>query len=372
MKILVTESQYFKLILEQQTEIDFPEEIIVRYTDFRPDTNKQKTFVYINGVNSDDLKTIKELKEGGDNTIVKLVNLHTNEVIDFSINEINLTKASGAPYITIDKFESIKNELITHEIKLDENFLKKSSSGFPKFMTETLYNLYPSNIGKNSFIDGNGVCNSEDGLINIQGTNVPGQTWSILNYFDTNPMVIRKLIEWYMNGVFDDNVTPNNVTIDEFGKWLTSNSNSLFKQGKYFQELVGINLKSYDSGTKTENLTIKKLTEDPFNIDLKNIKQFCSGSKQDRFDGKDLEIILPSGTKHAQVKPLCNMKYDDVTDTYTVSTYQMKDYKRKPIDYIIFTSGKELIIFENKNYVVSKNTNWMVVFKNPPLTNPFR
>jgi len=366
MKILVTEGQYFKLILEQQVEIDFPEEITVRYTDFRPDSNKQKTFVYINGVNSGDLKTIKELKEGGDNIIVKLVNLHTNEVFYFSINEINLTKASGVPYITMDKFESIKNELITHEIKLDENFLKKSSSGFPKFMTETLHNLYPSNIGKNSFINGNGVCNSEDGLINIQGTNVPGQTWSILNYFDTNPMVIKKIIEWYMNGIFDYNVTPKNVTIDEFGKWITFNSNSLFKQGKYLQELVDINFKSYDSGTKTENLTIKKLTSEPFNINPKNIKQFCSGSKQDRFDGKDLEIILPSGTKYAQVKPLGGVKYDEVTKTYTIYSYHMKNYKNKPLDYIIFTSGKEILIFENKNYKVENNH--YVIFSGQPLT----
>jgi hypothetical protein len=367
MKILVTESQYFKLILEQQVEIDFPEEIIVRYTDFRPDTNKQRTFVYINGINSDDLKTIKELKEsGGENIVVKLANVHTNELIDFSINEINLTKASGAPYITIDKFESIKDELITHEIKLDENFLKKSSSGFPKFMTETLYNLYPSNIGKNSFINGNGVCNSEDGLINIQGTNVPGQTWSILNYFDTNPMVIRKLIEWYMNGIFDNNVTPTDVTIDEFGKWLTFNSNLLFKQGKYLQELVDINLKSYDSGTKTENLAIKKLTESPFSINPNNIKQFCSGSKQDRFDGKDLEITLPSGIKHAQVKPLGSIKYDDVTKTYKIYSYHMKNYKSKPLDYIIFTNGKEIVIFENKNYKVENNHH--VIFSGQPLT----
>jgi predicted RNA-binding protein with RPS1 domain len=367
MKILVTESQYFKLILEQQTEIEFPEEIIVRYTDFRPDTNNQRTFVYINGINSNDLKTIKELKESGENIIVKLANVHTNEVIDFSINEINLTKASGTPYITIDKFNSIKDELINHEIKLDENFLKKSSSGFPKFMTETLFKLYPNNIGKNSFINGNGVCNSEDGLIDIQGTNVPGQTWSILNYFDTNPMVIKKLIEWYMKGIFDNDMTPTEVTIEEFGKWLTFNSDNLFKQGKYLQELVDLNLKSYDSGTKTENLTIKKLTESPHNINPNNIKQFCSGSKQDRIDGKDLEITLPSGTKYAQVKPLGNVKYNEDTKTYEVYSYQMKNYKNKPLQYIIFTNTKEMVIFENKNYKVEEKHK--AIFTSPPLTN---
>jgi len=365
MKILVTESQYFKLLLEQQMEIDFPDEIIVRFTNFNPDTKNQRTFVYINGINPEDLKKIKEIKESGGDTTIKFANVLTNEVIELPINKIQFTKSTGAPYIVNTDYDEIKKDLITHNIKLDENFLKKSASGFPKFMTETLHTLYPNNIGKNSFIDGNGVCNSEDGLINIQGTNVPGQTWSILNYFDTNPMVIRKLIEWYMSGIFDGNKTPEIVSIVEFGEWLTTNASTLFKQGKYLDELVNINLKSYDSGTKTENLTIQKLTEEPFNIDPKNIKQFCSGSKQDRIDGKDLEIITPSGTKHAQVKPLGSIKFDEETNTYTIYSYHMKNYKSKPIDYIIFTNAKQILIFENKNYTVENNH--YVIFKSSPL-----
>lgn len=31
MKILLTESQYFKLLLEQQTKIEFPDDITVRF-----------------------------------------------------------------------------------------------------------------------------------------------------------------------------------------------------------------------------------------------------------------------------------------------------------------------------------------------------
>ena len=352
MKILVTESQYFKLLLEQQTEIEFPDDITVRFTDFNPDTKNQRTFVYINGINQNDIDKLMELKNTSPRAIVKLANVLTNEVIKFPIEKIHFTKSSGKPYILIMDYDEIKGELLTHNIKLDENFLKKSSSGFPKFMTETLYKLYKSNIGKNSFINGNGICNSEDGLINIQGTNVPGQTWSILNYFDTNPMVIKKLIEWYMNGIFDNNNIPQDVSIVNFEDWITFNSTTLFKQGKYLQELVDINLKSYDSGTKTENLTVQKLTEPPFNINPKDIKQYCSGSKQDRLDGKDIEIVLPSGIKHAQVKPLGSIKFDEETNTYTVYSYQMKNYSKKPLDYIMFTNAKQIIIFNNKNYKV--------------------
>ena len=147
-------------------------------------------------------------------------------------------------------------------------------------------------VGKNSFIGGIiGICDSENGLINIPNTNVPGQTWSILNYFDTNPMVIKKLIEWYMQGLFNDNNIPTDMTIESFKKWIKDNSQNLFKDGNYLKELVTINLKSYDNGSLSENIAIEKLTKSPYNIKREDIKQFCSGSKQDRNEGKDIEIM---------------------------------------------------------------------------------
>ena len=45
----------------------------------------------------------------------------------------------------------------------------------------------------------------------------------------------------------------------------------------------------------------------------------------------------------------------------------MKNYKNKPLDYIIFTNSKKMLIFDNKNYKVEDNH--FVIFKNPPLTN---
>lgn len=373
MKILITENQYYRVLLEQQMELDFPEEndlpeeTIIKYNNFNPGGTNQRNFVYINGIQSEDITKIKELKDSGTNEIVKLINRDTDEVIELPINKIQLTKATGAPYIFSTDYEELIPDLLTHEIKLDENFLKKSASGFPKFMTETLHKLYPSNLGKNSFINGNGVCNSEIGLINIQGTNIPGQTWSILNYFDTNPMVIRKLIDWYMDGIFNNGKTPKNVSIITFGDWLTNNATTLFKNSKYFDELVSINLKSYDSGTKTENITVKKLVEPPHNFSPKDIKQFCSGSKQDRIDGKDLEIVTPSGVKYAQVKPLGSITFNQENNTYTVHSYHMKNYRNKPIDYIIFTNSKEIVIFENKDYVVENNH--YAIFKSAPVTS---
>jgi hypothetical protein len=371
MKILITERQYFNILVEQQMEMEFPSEITVNFTDFNPDTKKQKTYVYINGMSDSDKIKIKELKDLKSNTKVILSSGIYKKNFNFTLENINFTKTIGSfPYIDISEYEKIRGELDTTDNKLDEKELKKFTSGFPKFMTETLYNLYPNNLGKNSFKDGNdGICNSEVGLINIPDTDVPGQTWSILNYFDTNPMVIRKLIEWYMQGVFKNMVSPKEVTIENFKQWIKDNSKSLFKDGNYLKELVKINLKSYNNGVKTENLAIEKLTKPPYNIGRDKIKQYCSGSKLDRDEGKDIEIITPNGIKFVQIKPLKWVKFKEETDEYVLESWHMKNYKNKPLDYIIFVNSNEMKIFKNKNYMVDNKNPHIVIFKNPPVSN---
>ena len=372
MNIKISKNQYDKLKDKIKLEFDFPREIVVRFGGFKPDDYRQPTFVYLDEMPADDIFKLKKLKDGDEGVTVKLNNIYTKEVFDFPLEDINFTKSRGNPYIFKTEYEKIESELESHELVLSADLLKKSNSKFPQFMLDTLYELYPNNIGKNSFINDDGICNSEYGLINIPNTNVPGQTWSILNFFDTNPMVIKKLIEWYMYGVFNNNETPESVTIKNFQQWINDNDSRLFKEGKYLEELVNINLKSYKSGVKTENLAIKKLTEPPFNIDSKNIKQYCSGSKQDRIDSKDIEITTTEGVRYAQIKPLSGYKVNEITienkitKEYEVNTYQMKNYKSKPIQYIIFSNAKNILIFENKNYKIVGTG--LVVFKNPPLS----
>jgi hypothetical protein len=45
----------------------------------------------------------------------------------------------------------------------------------------------------------------------------------------------------------------------------------------------------------------------------------------------------------------------------------MKNYKSKPIQYLIFSNAKNILIFENNNYKIIGTG--LVVFKNPPLSN---
>jgi len=379
MKIIVTEQQYKILVNEVNRSFDYSEEKpVYNYKSIAVllDQKNQKIFrAYFNG--NDYQKTDYKLPFFSQEVTFK----GPNGDFTFNKKDIRISK-TNSPFVysvdmkaTDENYERLHNliDKTTTNIVLNSNELKKMDSGFPQFMSDTLYKLYPNNIGKNSYIDGDGICNSENGLINISNTNVPGQTWSILNYFDTNPMVIKKLIEWFMDGVFSDE-SPTIVSNKEFNKWIENNKELLFKEGEYLNKLVNINLQSYISGTKTEETTINNLNGKTLNNNkIKKINQYCSGSLSDRNQSKDIEIIFESGELHyAQIKPLTSYKVnviktppDKKTIEYVINTYQMKNYKSKPIQYIIFTNNntKDMLIFENKNYTIQENNN-SVIFKN--------
>jgi len=356
MNIIVSEKQYASLLLTEQVN-----EVKINYLSFVPDTKYQKNYVYINGVSESDVKLLNTLKEQGSTTPIIFHNPQTKENIPFNLKNIFFTK-NGKPFIFKNIYDQILPILETSPIKLDVNFLKKYESRFPEFITKILFELYPNNLGYNSYIDTEGNCNSDKGLIDIEGTNLPNQRWSILNFFDTNPMVIKKLIEWYYS------TNPDIISIKDFGNWIKTNKEDLFK-GEKLKVLVNLNMTSYLNGMKSEDVATKQLVS-KYNVPNENIKQFCAGSSHDRKDGKDLEIVLSNGqSKFAQVKPLSNYTIND--EYIIVRTYQMKNYQRKPIDYIIFSNNKDILVFENKNYVIESGNDF-VKFKKSSLVDEIK
>jgi hypothetical protein len=366
MKIIITEEQFHTLKNDDRLEVKSPTEIDVKFTNFFPgDKYNQFKIFYINGISPENIKNINEFKSNEVDVIVNLIDSN-NQTFKVSLDNINFNR-NGKPIINKDIINNTQSVVSnnTNTSSLSVDYLKSYKSGFPLFMTTTLKKLYKNNLGKNSFTDEVGVCDSEIGLINIAGTNIPGQTWSILNYFNANPMVIKQLISWYNSGEFNDN-PPENITVDSFKKWITDNSEKLFMTGKYLDKLVGLNLTSYNRGFETENRVIKKLTESPYNVPRENIKQFCSGMKKDRADGQDIEITTKTGDKvHAQIKPSSKFetKIGKTGTEYIVTVYNMKDYTGKPVEYIIFDFNTKLLIFSNKDYTIERDS---VIFKNPP------
>lgn len=357
------------ILVEQEQPLEplISGDLTIKYSNFAPDTKFKKDYVYINGVSDKDITKLKELKLSNTNSKVILKNYNTNETFEFPQKEVKITM-NGKLYILDTEYNKIINTLETHEIELNKDFLKKMESKFPDFMIKVMKEVYPDNWGKNGFTDSEGICDTEEGLINIEGTNVPGQTWSILNYFDTNPKVIQQLIEWFYSGVFNNDETPLKSSIKDFENWITTNKEEIFK-GDKLNKLVSLNRTSYENGIKSENTTIDKLTQSPFNIPRKNIKQYCSGSREDRFEAKDLKIETPDGDKHVQIKPLEWFKIDEKTGEYIVKTYYMKNYKgylkRYGLNYIAFINNKNILVFDNKDYELEGYH--YVKFKNKPI-----
>jgi len=374
MKITITQEQFNTLKDETQLEIKTPTEIDVEFTDFFPGDNyNQFKIFYINGISTENIKYIDKLKVNELDVIVNLIDSNKN-IFKVSLDKINFNR-NGKPIIDKDVIHNLNSVVSNNDgtSSLSVNYLKNYKSGFPFFMTNTLKKLYKNNLGKNSFTDENGVCDSEIGLINVEGTNIPGQTWSILNYFNANPKVIKQLIDWYTSGELNDN-KPENITLDTFKEWIDINKEELFTKGEYLNKLVELNFKSLNRGFETENQVIEKLTKSPYNYSRENIKQFCSGMRNDRVDGQDIEIINKQGKKvSAQIKPLTG-KFIGNTGEYIVKVWNMKDYRDKPVDYIIFNGDievkdKNIYIFKNENYTLKKiGTSGfsLVIFKNPP------
>jgi hypothetical protein len=168
--------------------------------------------------------------------------------------------------------------------------------------------------------------------------------------------------------MFNNDETPLKSSIKDFENWVRTNKEEIFR-GSNLDKLVSLNRTSYENGIKSENTTIDKLTQPPFNIPRENIKQYCSGSREDRFEAKDLMIETPEGKKHIQIKPLEWFKIDENTGEYIVKTYYMKNYKgylkRYGLNYVAFINNKNLLVFDNKDYDL--DGYHYVKFKNKPV-----
>jgi hypothetical protein len=97
------------------------------------------------------------------------------------------------------------------------------------------------------------------------------------------------------------------------------------------------------------------------------IKKYCVGSQMDRDESVDISVR----GKNYQIKPLTYITEKN-NGSFEVKTYQMRDwYKYKPLlDYILYSDGYKIYIFENKNYSVSDYLS-VVTHYNSPISTLF-
>lgn len=304
---------------------------------------------------------------GSDTKNITLIS-KDGDVYEFDINDFNYNRLEKKAYVDGSVFKQIYPQEMdslldlidqqkeTSTGNLDVSSLKKNESGVPKTILNTLKEVYPNNWGRINQPD----CETLDGVIDIFPA-VEGERWSILNFFDTNPGVIKILLEEYKK-------EKRKESIDDFKSWIKENGKKLFGESSdILKKLIKTNIRSFESGSKTED-TFMRLVKQKFGLDDKDVVRYCLGSIKDRVDSIDFSIK----GKTFQVKPADKtFKTDKGIGVYT---FGMKDwYKyKKNLDYIVYVNNNidSFIIFPNSDYSVNK-TGRETIHNSSPVKNPF-
>ena len=213
------------------------------------------------------------------------------------------------------------------------------------------------------------VCQTKEGIIGPKELSHPGEeqyNWSIVNRFDTNSAVHNKIKEIHAQSGDKGNVYT----------WVTNNAVDLFTpNGKYINDLVRENLRTYIRGEARERQAINILSDKLPNITL---QKFCSGAKEDFSKGKDLIVTLPNGSSFStQVKPFdtkMSRRWTDPEGTvyYKIksTSYNPSQYKPKDVQVIMFVDEEQFIIFANeKNRIVKDGRDYARFYEVPLITN---
>jgi hypothetical protein len=189
-------------------------------------------------------------------------------------------------------------------------------------------------------------CYTNTGIINIytfsdysEKENVPKSNWSVINFFNTNSVILTELIS-----IFDR--TEIEKTIDNFLQFLKEMFINDINKPE-FEELIIKNIKLLKSGITVEINVYNELKR---RLNLNGNFYFCPGSKVDTKKGED--FVLFDGNKKAtfQVKPMWYLSSYGNTNDFKVRDYPLKGYPIDSVDYIIFNDDK------NKNFYIMKNT----------------
>ena len=213
------------------------------------------------------------------------------------------------------------------------------------------------------------VCQTKEGIIGPKELSHPGEeqyNWSIVNRFNTNSAVHNKIKEIHAQSGDKGNVYT----------WVTNNAVDLFTpNGKYINDLVRENLRTYIRGEARERQAINILSDKLPNITL---QKFCSGAKEDFSKGKDLIVTLPNGSSFStQVKPFdtkMSRRWTDPEGTvyYKIksTSYNPSQYKPKDVQVIMFVDEEQFIIFANeKNRIVKDGRDYARFYEEPLITN---
>jgi hypothetical protein len=244
-------------------------------------------------------------------------------------------------------------------------YFKRQEDPIAAHIRKTLKDVYyPSNWGKIENPDGN--CNTDFGVIGVY-EHIPGvDKWSVLNRFDTNLKVRRKMESMFREEKPDTELNPKN-----FMEWITLNAQKLFRS-PITDELVELNRETIEKGNRNEDYAMSILKEF-FGEDAK-IFRFCSGDIRDTRKGMDLSVTVRGKTFFVQVKPFTKVRslVDRDGDTFfevNSRGFDPTKYSQKNIQVFLFVDyeNQQYIGFENKQNKIKKSTNEITRYDEPYL-----
>jgi len=392
MKILITETQLFLIKSKVNEQIDDG----TIYSDYEFDNMSipnGSSNIFFSGTKrtSDNVHKYRGCDEN--NYCFNFIHI-TDGVNDFKFpqwdeNEIPIVKLSSRNdlYISIKDFKKFypnfsfeKKNLslsdIAGEIKKRYKFSRLMNGILPQ-----VYNSLKTDEGKPMFGKGqDNNCETNVGVINYRGVkygynNALISNWSILNYFNTNSLVIQFLLKLY----FKQKGASLNDFANDFGKgesgflrWVRDNKETLFSPSSvYLDEMEKLNLSTLKRGIAREQQAVK-ITMGIHRVGEGSITEYCPGSIEDTINGRDFKVSLDTETfYYYQSKPLDGEMVEEKDEKnkkvkYVIYTHSMKKYGNT-VDRLIFLNEKgKYYIFENKNYEVL-SYGGVVKFSNPPL-----
>jgi hypothetical protein len=213
----------------------------------------------------------------------------------------------------------------------------------------------------------NDDCETNFGVINIF-PHSEQDVWSVLNRFDTNYFVEKKLKEWF------NIASKNNRSQEDFLSWIEKHKNNLFgPEGKYTQILVNLNRETIDSGNKNEEFAVAVIKERFPNA---RVRRFCAGDYRDTLKGIDINVKEGNSDFNIQVKPfngvISSVSPEGEKFFEVFSKIKTEKYSERNVNVFMFVNSQsdEYILFRNKKSKITQITDNVVkFFEEPVYTN---
>jgi hypothetical protein len=263
--------------------------------------------------------------------------------MDYILNRSQINYILSNNSLLREQQEEIKN---VDDGIINENYNTSNiSQSFIRDQLKAIYN--PKGMWKKA-PNPNNDCETNFGVVGGKFPHTENDTWSILNRFDTNKKVLKKIEEFHKDS---NSIDPSSdISLLE---WIKKNREDLFgENGFYTEELVNIARSTYEKGSKSETYAENILKNIFPNT---KIKRYCAGHKHDTKQGIDLTVEHSTKVFNVQVKPFIsvNSYFEPDGDTFfEVKSYFFNNnkYSQKHVEVFMFVNT------ENNQYILFKNT----------------